>query len=174
MTFEARDLAWAQATPGNVVATIVVKAAEPAAGGDFTFPMEFTPLRDTWQLTRQTADLLLELGDGDLPYADRAERADMWIGWLEFDLLLGDVRSLKQKRSAIRPVIAELQRRFAVSAAETGSQDLHRRANIGLAVVSADRAHVVEVLDAAERLVAARPEVELLSARRGLRRSNDD
>ena len=88
----------------------------------------------------------------------------MWIGWLEFDLLLGDVRSLKQKRSAIRPVIAELQRRFAVSAAETGSQDLHRRANIGLAVVSADRAHVVEVLDAAERMVAARPEVELLSA----------
>ena len=55
----------------------------------------------------------------------------VWIGWLEFDLLLGDVRSLKQKRSAIRPVIAELQRRFAVSAAETGAQDLHRRANVG-------------------------------------------
>ena len=31
----------------------------------------------------------------------------MWIGWLQFDLLLGDVRSLKQKRSVIRPVIAE-------------------------------------------------------------------
>ncbi|MDC9485280.1 DUF503 domain-containing protein, partial [Clostridioides difficile] len=62
----------------------------------------------------------------------------MWIGWLEFDLLLGDVRSLKQKRSAVRPVIAELQRRFAVSAAETGSQQLHRRAGVGLAVVSGD------------------------------------
>ena len=67
----------------------------------------------------------------------------MWIGWLEFDLLLGDVRSLKQKRSAIRPVIAELQRRFVVSAAETGAQDLLRRANIGMAVVSGDRGHVV-------------------------------
>lgn len=98
----------------------------------------------------------------------------MWIGWLEFDLLLGDVHSLKQKRSAVRPVIAELQRRFAVSAAETGSLHLHRRASIGVAVVSADRAHVVDVLDAAERLVAARPEMELLSARRGLRRSTDD
>ena len=42
------------------------------------------------------------------------------------------------------------------------------------AVAAADRAHVVEVLDAAERLVAARPEIELLSARRGLRRSDDD
>ncbi|GFG54989.1 hypothetical protein CQY20_16715 [Mycolicibacterium agri] len=98
----------------------------------------------------------------------------MWIGWLEFDLLLGDVRSLKQKRSAVRPLIAELQRRFAVSVAETGAQQLYRRAGVGLAVVSSDRRHVVDVLDAAERLVAARPEMELLSARRGLRRSDDD
>jgi uncharacterized protein YlxP (DUF503 family) len=98
----------------------------------------------------------------------------VWIGWLEFDLLLGDVHSLKQKRSAIRPLIAELQKRFAVAAAETGAQDLYRRANIGVAVVSADRGHVVDVLDAAERLVASRPEMELLSARRGLRRSSDD
>ena len=98
----------------------------------------------------------------------------MWIGWLEFELLLGDVRSLKQKRSAIRPLIAELQRRFAVSAAETGAHDLHRRANVGMAVVSADRVHVVDLLDAAERLVASRPEIELLSTRRGLRRSSDD
>ncbi|MCG7596111.1 DUF503 domain-containing protein [Mycobacterium sp. PSTR-4-N] len=98
----------------------------------------------------------------------------MWIGWLEFDLLLGDVHSLKQKRSVVRPLIAELARRFAVSAAETGSQDLHRRAGVGVAVVSGDRAHVVAVLDAAERLVAARPEVELLSTRRSMRRSDDD
>lgn len=97
----------------------------------------------------------------------------MWIGWLEFDVLLGDVRSLKQKRSVVRPIVAELQRRFAVSAAETGWLDLHRRAGIGVAVVAADRAHVVDVLDAAERLVAARPEIELLSARRDLRRSDD-
>jgi uncharacterized protein YlxP (DUF503 family) len=98
----------------------------------------------------------------------------VWIGWLEFDLLLGDVHSLKQKRSAVRPMIAELAHRFAVSAAETGAQDLYRRANVGVAVVSADRGHVVDVLDAAERLVASRPEMELLSARRGLRRSSDD
>lgn len=98
----------------------------------------------------------------------------MWIGWLEFDLLLGDVHSLKEKRSVIRPLVAELTRRFAVSAAETGAQDLYRRAGVGMAVVSGERAHVVEVLDAAERLVATRPEVELLSVRRGLRRPDDD
>ena len=98
----------------------------------------------------------------------------MWIGWLEFDILLGDVHSLKQKRSVVRPLVAELQRRFNVSASETGALDLHRRAGIGMAVVAADRAHVVDVLDAAERMVAARPELELLSVRRRLRRSDDD
>ncbi len=97
----------------------------------------------------------------------------MWIGWLEFDLLLGDVRSLKQKRSVIRPVVAELQRKFSVSAAETGSQDLYRRAGIGVAVVSGDHGHAIEVLDAVERLVAAHPEFELLSVRRSLHRGED-
>ncbi|AKS33877.1 DUF503 domain-containing protein [Mycolicibacterium goodii] len=97
----------------------------------------------------------------------------MWIGWLECDLLLGDVRSLKEKRSVIRPVIAELRRKLVVSAAETGMQNLHRRTGIGVAVVAADRAHVVELLDAAERMVAAHPELELLSTRRGLHRSDD-
>lgn len=97
----------------------------------------------------------------------------MWIGWLEFDVLLGDVRSLKQKRSVIRPVVAELRRKFSVSAAEIEAQDLYRRAGIGVAVVSGDRTHAVDVLDAAERLVAAHPEFELLSVRRSLVRSDD-
>jgi uncharacterized protein YlxP (DUF503 family) len=97
----------------------------------------------------------------------------VWIGWLECDLLLGDVRSLKQKRAVVRPLISELRRRFSVSVAETGALELHRRAGVGVAVTAADRAHVVEVLDAAERLVAARPEIELLCTRRGLHRADD-
>ncbi|AMM31198.1 hypothetical protein SA2016_0502 [Sinomonas atrocyanea] len=97
----------------------------------------------------------------------------MWIAWIEFDLLLGDVHSLKEKRSVVRPIVAELRRRFDVSAAEVGDMDLHRRARIGVGIVSADRAHAVEVLDAVERLVAGRPEVELLSARRREARSDD-
>jgi len=97
----------------------------------------------------------------------------MWIGWIEFDLLLGDVRSLKQKRSVVRPVLAQVRRHPDVSVAEVGHLGLHRRAGIGAAVVSGDRAHVVSVLDALEALVAARPEVELLSAHRGLRHSED-
>lgn len=98
----------------------------------------------------------------------------MWIGSVEFDLLLGDVHSLKEKRSLVRPLIAETRRKFAVSVAEVDHLDLHRRASIGVALVAADRTHLVEVLDTVERHVAYHPEVELLSARRTLRSSDDD
>jgi uncharacterized protein YlxP (DUF503 family) len=98
----------------------------------------------------------------------------MWIGWIELDLLLGDVHSLKAKRSIVRPIVADLRRTFAVSAAETGSLDLHRRAGIGAGLVAADSRHVIDVLDAVENHVAGRPEVDLLSARRGLAKSDDD
>lgn len=98
----------------------------------------------------------------------------MYTGTLSFDLLLGDVRSLKQKRSVVRPIVAELQRRYAVSVAEVGEQDLYRRARIGLAAVSGDTRHLTNVLDQCERLVADRPEVELLSVRRRIHADHDE
>ena len=98
----------------------------------------------------------------------------MYVGSLTLDLLLGDVHSLKQKRSVVRPVVAELRRRFEVSVAETGDQDLHRRAEVGVAVVAADAGHVRDVLAACENLVAQRPELELLSARTRVWGDSDD
>jgi uncharacterized protein YlxP (DUF503 family) len=97
----------------------------------------------------------------------------MWVGALQFDLLLGDVHSLKEKRSLVRPLIAEVRKRFELSVAEVDHLDLHRRAGIGVAAVSPDRAHLVHLLDAVEQLVAYRPEIELLSVRRILRSAND-
>ena len=81
-------------------------------------------------------------------------------------MLLGDVHSLKEKRSVVKPIVSELQRKLDVAAAEVGHLDVHRRAAIGVSVVAADAAHCGEVLDECERLVAARQEIELLSARR--------
>jgi len=93
----------------------------------------------------------------------------MYVGALTLDVLLGDVRSLKQKRSVVRPLIAEVQRRFpGVAVGETGHLDLHRRAEIGIAVVSSTASNAVTVLEACERLVASRPEVDVLTARQRL------
>jgi uncharacterized protein YlxP (DUF503 family) len=92
----------------------------------------------------------------------------VYTGTLLFDLLLpADSRSLKAKRSYIRPIVAAL-RRYEVSVAEVGALDLHGRAEIGVAVVAADAGHVRQVLDTCEREVADRPEVELLSVRQRL------
>ena len=97
----------------------------------------------------------------------------MWVGSLELDLLLGDVRSLKEKRGVVRPLVAELKR-YGVSAAEADHLDLYRRSLVGVAVVAADAAHCQEVLDSCERLVAARPELEVLSARQRLHGPQDE
>ena len=90
----------------------------------------------------------------------------MCVGMLAVDLLLGDVRSLKEKRSVVRPIVAELRRRYDVAAPRPGISTCTGGPRSGVAVVAADRAHCGEVLDACERLVAGRPELELLSARR--------
>lgn len=92
----------------------------------------------------------------------------MYTATALFDALLpGDSRSLKAKRSYVRPVVAALQK-FDVAVAEVGALELHGRTEIGVAAVGPDPAHVREVLDACERLVAGRPELELISVRRRL------
>lgn len=92
----------------------------------------------------------------------------MFVGTAQFDMLLpGDSRSLKDKRGYLRPILAVL-RKYEVSAAEVGDHDRHGRAQIGVAVVAAEAAHVTEVLDHCERAVAGRPEIELLSVHRRL------
>ncbi len=98
----------------------------------------------------------------------------MFVGSAVFDLLLpAETASLKQKRAVVRPLVAALKR-LEVAAAEVGALELHRRAEVGVAVVAAEAAHVRDVLDACERLVADRPEVQLLSVRRQLTSSTDE
>ncbi len=93
----------------------------------------------------------------------------MYVAALTLDVLLGDVRSLKQKRSVVRPLVAELRRRYpGASVSETGHLDLRRRAEIGVAVASATATHATGLLTECERMVAGRPEIELLSARQRL------
>ncbi len=98
---------------------------------------------------------------------------EVFTGTLRADLRLGDVRSLKQKRSVVRPIVAEVQRRFGVSAAETGHHDLYRRAEIGVAVVSGEGRQCRDVLDAIERMLVERPEIEVLDFSRQMFSGDD-
>lgn len=98
----------------------------------------------------------------------------MFVATLRIDVLLGDVSSLKQKRSVVRPMISELRRKYEVGVAEVGHLDLHRRAEIGVVTTAADAAHCRAVLDTCERAVAARPEIEVLSTRQRLFNEEDE
>ncbi len=60
LTFRATDLAWSSTDYGDVLATVTAESANPSP--PFTFPMQFTLHEGAWQLTRDTADQLLELG----------------------------------------------------------------------------------------------------------------
>jgi hypothetical protein len=69
MTFAADNIAWSDKHPSNVMATINVKTSQ-ANNRKFTFPMEFTPCpppQGGWQLSRQTAEMLLALGNSPAP-----------------------------------------------------------------------------------------------------------
>jgi len=55
---------------------------------------------------------------------------------LQVDLRIPDAHSLKEKRGRVKPVVAELKKRFGVSVAEVDHQDLWQRATLGIAVVA--------------------------------------
>jgi hypothetical protein len=62
LSFQAADEKWSDTDAGNVIATVDVTTANQPPG-TFSFPMEFAPVQDGGQLTRKTADLLLQFGD---------------------------------------------------------------------------------------------------------------
>jgi len=97
----------------------------------------------------------------------------MWIGWNEFDILLGDVHSLKTKRSVVRPIVAEVRKRFQISVAEVDDASLYRRPRLGVSVVSGDRSYIEETLNKVESMVASRPEIELLASKMRIVQSTD-
>jgi hypothetical protein len=68
MTFTARDIAWSERHPADVVATVDVGTPNPGKSG-FTFPMEFKPHQGGWQLSQKTADMLLAFGSSQTPPA---------------------------------------------------------------------------------------------------------
>nr|HRD11035.1 hypothetical protein [Mycobacterium sp.] len=63
LTFAASEIRWSDHQPGDALATINVTTSNPVNPGGFTFPMEFRPHNGGWQLSRETADMLLAFGN---------------------------------------------------------------------------------------------------------------
>lgn len=63
LTVTASDIRWSDRAPNDALATVNVTTSNPANPGGFTFPMEFRPHDGGWQLSRETADMLLAFGN---------------------------------------------------------------------------------------------------------------
>lgn len=70
----------------------------------------------------------------------------MTVGMLVMRLRLPENQTLKGKRGVIRSVIARLQHRYNVAAAEVGENDRWQMAAIGVVCVSNSGPHAREIL----------------------------
>lgn len=70
---------------------------------------------------------------------------------LRVELRIPDAHSLKDKRGKLKPVIAELKKRFGVSVAEVDHQELWQRATLGVAVVAPQAGQLQRLAHSMER-----------------------
>lgn len=71
----------------------------------------------------------------------------MRIGILEIRLHLPGVRSLKEKRSIVKPLLLALRRKFNVSAAEIAGQDQWQVCILAAAAVAANSAQAHSIME---------------------------
>jgi uncharacterized protein len=77
----------------------------------------------------------------------------MIVGIARITLALPGAHSLKEKRSVVKSLLARLQNRFNVSAAEIEAQDTWGIAVIGIACTSTSTRHADEMLASALHFV---------------------
>ncbi len=90
----------------------------------------------------------------------------MVIGTLQFELLIHDVQSIKDKRRVVKSLKDRLHREHMVSIAEVGDADDPRRAVMCLALVGRDGAIVGQVLDRISAKLRAMLDAEVGECRR--------
>lgn len=73
--------------------------------------------------------------------------------------------SLKGKRAVLRRMIDRVRNRFNVAIAEVDDLDSHRRAALGIAVVSNDQSHANSMIDTIVSFIASQSEGPVLDSR---------
>jgi hypothetical protein len=86
----------------------------------------------------------------------------MVIGVLQLELGVGDAMSLKDKRRVIKSLKDRLAHAHNISIAEVGALNEHRRAILGLAMVSNDKSYVEGALSKLVDFVRGVPQVDLI------------
>ena len=87
----------------------------------------------------------------------------MYVGVLQFELLMRDSQSLKDKRRVARSVKARMRARYNVSVAEVDDQDVLQSIVLGFAMAGSDSAQVVRTLEEITQHLRTHPEAELIA-----------
>jgi uncharacterized protein len=87
----------------------------------------------------------------------------MFVGIARFDFLVPASSSLKDKRQALRGVLAGLQSKFKVAVAEVDHQDLRQRGALGVCCVSGTSFQAKRVLHEVERFVRNQYAIEVIN-----------
>ena len=93
----------------------------------------------------------------------------MNIAAMTFRLRASWVHSLKEKRMIVKSLIAKLQNKFHVSAAEIDEQDTHQIIVIGVAAVVPHSAMADSLMDEILQFVEDNTEAEILDETREIR-----
>ncbi|MBR3430887.1 MAG: DUF503 domain-containing protein [Clostridia bacterium] len=93
----------------------------------------------------------------------------MIIAAMTFRLHAPWVHSLKEKRMIVKSIIAQLQNRFHVSAAEIDEQDTHQIIVIGIAAIVPHNAMADSLMDEISVFVEENTEAEILDEQREIR-----
>ena len=93
----------------------------------------------------------------------------MNIATMIFRLHAPWVHSLKEKRMIVKSIIAKLQNKFHVSAAETDEQDIHQIIVIGVAFIVPYNALADSMMDEISQFVEENTEAEILDEMREMR-----
>ena len=79
------------------------------------------------------------------------------------------VHSLKEKRMIVKSIVAKLQNKFHVSAAEIDEQDVHQIIVIGVAAIVPHNAMADSLMDEISAFVEENTEAEILDESREIR-----
>ena len=93
----------------------------------------------------------------------------MKIATITFRLRAPWVHSLKEKRMTVKSLVAKLQNKFHVSAAEIDEQDVHQIIVIGVAAIVPHNAMADSVMDEISEFVELNSEAEILDETREIR-----
>ncbi len=93
----------------------------------------------------------------------------MIIATITFKLHAPWVHSLKEKRMIVKSILAKLQNRFHVSAAEINEQDTHQIIVIGVAAIVPHNAQADSLMESISRFVEENCEAEIIDEERELR-----